>query len=27
MKDYGKLTAQTAERALRFWQLHGKLEK
>jgi uncharacterized protein (DUF2336 family) len=26
-KDYGKLTAQTAERALRFWQLHGKLEK
>jgi uncharacterized protein (DUF2336 family) len=27
MKDYGKLTVQTAERALRFWQLHGKLEK
>jgi uncharacterized protein (DUF2336 family) len=27
MKDYGKLTAQTAERALRFWQIHGKLEK
>jgi hypothetical protein len=27
MKDYDKLTAQTAERALRFWLLHGKLEK
>ena len=27
IKDYGKLTVQTAERALRFWQLHGKLEK
>ena len=27
MKDYGKLTAQTAERTLRFWQLHNKIEK
>ena len=23
-KDYGKLTAETAERTLRFWQLHNK---
>jgi hypothetical protein len=27
MKDYGKLTAETAERAVRFWQLHDKIEK
>jgi uncharacterized protein (DUF2336 family) len=27
MKDYGKLTAQTADRTLRFWQLHDKIEK
>jgi uncharacterized protein (DUF2336 family) len=27
MKDYGKLTAQTADRTLRFWQLHSKIEK
>ena len=27
MKDYGKLTAQTSERTLRFWQLHNKIEK
>ena len=27
MKDYGKLSAQTAERTLRFWQLHNKIEK
>lgn len=26
-KDYGKLTAQTADRTLRFWQLHSKIEK
>jgi hypothetical protein len=27
LKDYGKLSAETAERALRFWQLHDKMEK
>jgi uncharacterized protein (DUF2336 family) len=27
MKDYGKLSAQTADRTLRFWQLHNKIEK
>ena len=27
MKDYGKLTAETAERTVRFWQLHDKIEK
>ena len=27
LKDYGKLSAGTAERAVRFWQLHNKLEK
>ena len=27
MKDYGKLSAQTAERTLRFWQLHNRIEK
>jgi hypothetical protein len=27
LKDYGKLSAQTAERTLRFWQLHNKIEK
>ena len=26
-KDYGKLSAETAERTLRFWQLHNKMEK
>jgi uncharacterized protein (DUF2336 family) len=26
-KDYGKLSAETAERTLRFWQLHNKIEK
>ena len=26
-KDYTKLSAETAERTLRFWQLHNKLEK
>jgi Uncharacterised protein conserved in bacteria (DUF2336) len=25
--DYGKLSAETAERTLRFWQLHNKMEK
>jgi uncharacterized protein (DUF2336 family) len=25
--DYGKLSADTAERTLRFWQLHNKIEK
>jgi Uncharacterised protein conserved in bacteria (DUF2336) len=27
MKDYGKLSAPTADRTLRFWQLHNKIEK
>jgi hypothetical protein len=27
LKDYGKLSAETAERTVRFWQLHNKLEK
>jgi uncharacterized protein (DUF2336 family) len=27
MKDYKRLSAQTADRALRFWQLHNKIEK
>jgi hypothetical protein len=27
MKDYRKLSAQTADRTLRFWQLHNKIEK
>ena len=27
IKDYGKLSPQTAERTLRFWQLHNKIEK
>ncbi len=27
MKDYGKLSAQTSERTLRFWQLHNKIQK
>ena len=27
LKDYGKLSAETAERTLRFWQLHNKMEK
>jgi uncharacterized protein (DUF2336 family) len=26
-KDYGKLSVETAQRTLRFWQLHNKLEK
>ena len=26
-KDYGKLSAETAQRTLRFWQVHNKLEK
>jgi len=26
-KDYGKLSVETAERTLRFWQLHNKIEK
>jgi hypothetical protein len=26
-KDYGKLSAETAERTLRFWLLHNKIEK
>jgi hypothetical protein len=25
-KDYGKLSRETAERTLRFWQLHAKVE-
>jgi hypothetical protein len=27
MNDYGKLSAQTADRTLRFWLLHNKIEK
>ena len=27
LKDYGKLSAETAERTLRFWQLHNRMEK
>jgi hypothetical protein len=27
LKDYGKLSTETAERTLRFWQLHNKMEK
>jgi hypothetical protein len=27
MKDYGRLSVQTADRTLRFWQLHNKIEK
>jgi Uncharacterised protein conserved in bacteria (DUF2336) len=27
LKDYGKLSAETAERTLRFWQLHNQMEK
>lgn len=26
-KDYGKLSLETAQRTLRFWQIHNKLEK
>ena len=26
-KDYGKLSVETAERTLRFWQLHDKIER
>lgn len=26
-KDYGKLTTETAQRTLRFWQVHNKIEK
>jgi hypothetical protein len=26
-KDYGKLSPETAERTVRFWQLHNKIEK
>jgi uncharacterized protein (DUF2336 family) len=26
-KDYGKLTAETAQRTVRFWQIHNKIEK
>ena len=27
LKDYNKLSVETAERTLRFWQLHNKIEK
>jgi hypothetical protein len=27
MTDYGKLSAETAERTVRFWQLHDRIEK
>jgi uncharacterized protein (DUF2336 family) len=27
LKDFGKLSAETAERTVRFWQLHDKIEK
>ena len=26
-RDYSKLSTETAERTLRFWQLHNKIEK
>ena len=26
-KDYGKLSTETAQRTLRFWQVHNKIEK
>jgi hypothetical protein len=26
-KDYGKLSLETAQRTLRFWQVHNRLEK
>ena len=26
-KDYGKLSVETAQRTLRFWQVHNKIEK
>ena len=26
-KDYGKLTMETAQRTMRFWQIHNKIEK
>ena len=26
-KDFGKLSADTAQRTLRFWQVHDKIEK
>jgi hypothetical protein len=26
-KDYDKLSSEAADRALRFWQLHDKIEK
>ena len=27
LRDYGKLSAETAQRTLRFWQLHNKMDK
>src|SRR6204780_5590266 len=27
LKDYGNFSAETAERTVRFWQLHNKIEK
>jgi hypothetical protein len=27
LRDYGKLSAETAQRTVRFWQIHNKLEK
>jgi uncharacterized protein (DUF2336 family) len=27
LKDYGKLSTETAQRTLRFWQVHNKIEK
>jgi hypothetical protein len=27
LRDYGRLSAETAQRTLRFWQIHNKLEK
>jgi len=27
LRDYGKLSVETAQRTLRFWQVHDKLEK
>jgi hypothetical protein len=27
LKDFGKLSTETAQRTLRFWQVHNKIEK
>jgi hypothetical protein len=27
LRDYGKLSTESAQRTVRFWQVHNKLEK